>query len=192
MSLRLLCCLFALAAFSAVPTRAADAESTLREGMDEVMAVTDHSQGGRKMADDLEPILVRRISFEAMTRRAVGPGWRQFTPDQQNEATKLFTKLIIRSYSNKFTPGEKTEIRYLEGKSPAPDKMEMPTTILYKGSRYSIVYRMENAAGKWLVTDILVEGVSLVANYRAQFDDLYKKGGASAVLASLRESVART
>jgi phospholipid transport system substrate-binding protein len=63
--------------------------------------------------------------------------------------------------------------------------------MLYKGSRYSIVYRMENR-GRWLVTDILAEGVSLVANYRAQFDGLYKKGGATAVLDSLRQSVART
>ncbi|MFM8657958.1 MAG: phospholipid-binding protein MlaC [Chthoniobacterales bacterium] len=175
---------------SAVAATAADAETTLRQGMEEVFAVTDHSKGGRKMADDLEPILVRRICFESMTRRAIGPGWKQFTPAQQAEATKLFTKLIIRSYSNKFTPGQKTEVKYLKGTSPAAGKMEIPTKMLYKGSSYSIVYRMEDR-GKWLVTDILAEGVSLVANYRAQFDDLYKKGGTSAVLASLKDSVAR-
>lgn len=191
MNLRPAFWLLMLAAIAGTRAEAADAETTLREGMEEVLAVTAHSPGGRQMADDLEPILVRRISFEAMTRRAVGPGWRQFTPAQQEEATRLFTKLIIRSYSNKFTPGQKAEVKYLKGTSPAPDKMEVPTTILYKGSRYSIVYRMENH-GKWLVTDILVEGVSLVANYRAQFDDLFKKGGAQAVLKSLKDSVART
>jgi phospholipid transport system substrate-binding protein len=50
---------------------------------------------------------------------------------------------------------------------------------------------MEDRSGHWLVTDILAEGVSLVANYRAQFDDLFKKGGAAAVLASLKDSVAQ-
>lgn len=170
----------------------ADAEAALREGMDEVLAVADQSTGGRAMAEKLEPILIRRVCFESMTRRAVGPGWRSFTPGQQQEATKLFTKLIIRGYSNKFTPGEKAEVKYLKGNSPAADKMEIPTTIAYKGSRYSIVYRMEDRSGRWLVTDILAEGVSLVANYRAQFDELFKRGGASAVLASLKDSVART
>lgn len=168
-----------------------EAETTLREGMSEVLAVADSSKDGRKLAQSLEPILLRRVCFASMTRRAVGPGWRQFTPAQQEEATKLFTKLIIRSYSKKFTPGEKAEVKYLKATSPAPGRMEIPTTILYKGSRYSIVYRMEDR-GKWLVTDILAEGVSLVANYRAQFDDLFKKGGAPAVLASLQNSVART
>lgn len=169
----------------------ADPEATLREGMDEVLAVAAHSKGGRPMAEKLQPILERRVCFESMTRRAVGPGWRQFTPAQQQEATKLFTKLIIRSYSDKFTPGEEPQINYLKSSSPAPGKVELPTTMLYKGSRYSIVYRMENR-GRWLVTDILAEGVSLVANYRAQFDELFKKGGASAVLDSLKNSVSRT
>jgi phospholipid transport system substrate-binding protein len=170
---------------------AADAEATLRQGMDEVLAVAEHSKGGRAMADKLEPILKKRVCFESMTRRAIGPGWRQFTPAQQQEATRLFTKLIIRSYSNKFTPGEQPAINYLKGKSPAPGKIEIPTTIVYRGSRYSIVYRMEDR-GRWLVTDILAEGVSLVANYRAQFDELYKKGGVTAVLDSLKQSAAKT
>jgi phospholipid transport system substrate-binding protein len=184
--------LCSLAVIVASPARAAaEAEATLRQGMDEVLAVAEKSKGGRPMADRLQPILEKRICFASMTRRAVGPGWRQFTPAQQEEATRLFTKLIIRSYSSKFTPGEQPKINYLKGKSPAPGKIEIPTTILYKGSRYSIVYRMEDR-GRWLVTDILVEGVSLVANYRAQFDELYKKGGVSAVLDSLKQSAAKT
>jgi len=171
---------------------AAAAEATLREGMNEALAVADHSEGGRSMADKLEPILKRRVCFESMTRRAVGPGWKTFTPAQQEEATALFTKLIIRSYSSKFTPGEKAEVTYLKGTALGADRVELPTTMTYKGGRYSIVYRMEDRSGRWLVTDILAEGVSLIANYRAQFAELYKKGGAAEVLASLKSSVART
>jgi len=143
------------------------------------------------MADQLQPVLVRHVCFESMTRRAVGPGWRQFTPAQQAEATKLFTKLIIRSYSEKFTPGQQPDIKYLKATSPGAGKVEIPTSTVYKGSRYTITYRLENR-GKWLVTDILAEGVSFVANYRAQFDELVKKGGAVAVLDSLKQSVSRT
>jgi phospholipid transport system substrate-binding protein len=178
-------------ALGSAAAAAADAESVLREGMDQVLAVARQSKGGRPMAEQLQPILEKRVCFESMTRRAIGPGWRQFTPAQQQEATRLFTKLIIRSYSNKFTPGQEPEVNYLKGTSPGPGKIEIPTTILYKGGRFSIVYRMEDR-GRWLVTDILAEGVSLVANYRAQFDGLYKKGGVAAVLDSLKESVGKT
>ena len=181
--------LLAVAGTSAAST--GDAENALRKAMDEVLAVTQKSKGGRAMADQLQPILVRHVSFESMTRRAVGPGWRQFTPEQQAEATKLFTKLIIRSYSEKFTPGQQPDIKFLKASSPGAGKVEIPTSTLYKGSRYTITYRLENR-GKWLVTDILAEGVSFVANYRAQFDELVKKGGAVAVLDSLKQSVSRT
>lgn len=170
---------------------AGDPESTLREAMQEAVTVANASAGGRALADKLQPLLERRVCFESMTRRAIGPGWREFSPAQQVEATRLFTKLIIRSYSNKFTPGEEPEVKYLKGSSQGPDKIEMPTSMLYKGSRYSIVYRMENR-GKWLITDILVEGVSLIANYRAQFNELFKKGGVNAVMDSLKKSVADT
>jgi len=167
-----------------------EAEKALQRAVDEVLAVTAKSQGGRAMANQLEPVLLRHVCFESMTRRAVGPGWRQFTPAQQNEATKLFTKLIIRSYSEKFTPGQQPEISYLKSSAPAAGRAEIPTSVVYKGSRYTVTYRLENR-NKWRITDILAEGVSLVANYRAQFDALVKKGGAVAVLDSLKQSVDR-
>jgi phospholipid transport system substrate-binding protein len=180
-----------LAVLEASAASTGDAESALRSAVDEVLSVTQKSKGGRAMADQLQPVLVRHVCFESMTRRAVGPGWRQFTPEQQAEATKLFTKLIIRSYSEKFTPGQQPDIKYLKASSPGAGKVEIPTSTVYKGSRYTITYRLENR-GKWLVTDILAEGVSFVANYRAQFDELVKKGGAVAVLDSLKQSVSRT
>ncbi len=182
-----------LASALAVVTRASneDAETTLRAAVDQVLTVAQKAKSGSSMADQITPVLLRYVCFESMTRRAVGPGWRQFTPEQKAEATKLFTKLIIRSYSEKFTPGEQPDTKFLKSSSPGAGKVEIPTITVYKGSRYNVTYRMEDR-GKWMVTDILAEGVSLVANYRAQFDALVKKGGAVAVIASLKHSVERT
>ena len=182
-----------LASALAVVTRASneDAETALRAAVDQVLTVAQKAKGGGSMADQITPVLLRYVCFESMTRRAVGPGWRQFTPEQKAEATKLFTKLIIRSYSEKFTPGEQPDTKYLKSSSPGAGKVEIPTITVYKGSRYNVTYRMEDR-DKWMVTDILAEGVSLVANYRAQFDALVKKGGAVAVIASLKQSVERT
>lgn len=175
----------------ASPVFAADAEVTLREGIGKAIAVAERSQGGLALADQLQPILEKYISFEAMTRRAIGPGWRQIAAAQQQEAVKLFTKLIIRSYSNKFTPGAKTLVDYRKASSPGAGKVEIPTIMTYRDTRYNVVYRMEDRGGRWVITDILAEGVSLVANYRAQFDELFKKGGADAILDSLRRSVSQ-
>lgn len=167
----------------------ADAESFLKNAVAQVVTAAKSASDGPTLAKQLEPLLVKTISFDAMTRRAVGPGWRQFTDAQQTEAIRLFTALVIRSYSGKFTPGELPTIDYKSAQSPAPGRVEITTTTTYKGSKYDVVYRLELLGAKgWRVTDIVIEGVSMVANYRTQFDARFKAGGADAVIGSLKKS----
>ncbi len=167
-----------------------EAQQRLRGAVDEVLAVADRVADRRALADKLRPVLQRHVSFETMTRRAVGPGWRQFTPDQQRKATQLFTTLVIRTYSNKFTPGERPVITYKTAVAPAAGRVDVPTTLVYKGSHYSVTYRMEQEGG-WRIADVVIEGVSMIANYRSQLDAQFKKAGAPAVISSLEQSVAR-
>ena len=165
-----------------------DAEKHLQSAVNEMIIAADHSSTRSTLETAVRPILEKNIGFDAMTRHAVGPGWRQFTPGQQKEATRLFTTLFIRTYISKFTPGEHPTITLKTAVSPAPGRVEVPTTILYKGSHYDVTYRMEDLGG-WHITDVIIEGVSLIANYRPQFDAQFKEGGANFVINSLTRSV---
>jgi len=164
------------------------AVTRLKAAVNEVVAVAKQAPNASVLAKNVRPILLKIISFETMTRRAVGPGWREFTPDQQKEATRLFTTLIIRTYTAKFTPGEFPDIIFKEALSPAPGRVEVPTTILYHGSHYEVIYRQDEADA-WRITDVVIEGVSMIANYRTQFDAQFKEGGATAVIKALNQSV---
>ena len=166
-----------------------EAEKRLHTAVDAVVVAADHASGSSALVTGLRPILENYISFDVMTRRAIGPGWRQFTPDQQKEAIRLFTTLIIRTYSNKLTPGEHPVIKFKAASTPAPGRVEVPTTLQYEGSHYEVTYRMEEADG-WRITDVVIEGVSLIANYRTQFDAEFKEGGVNAVMNALTRSVA--
>jgi len=167
-----------------------EAQQKLQKAMTEVLSVADRSANRPALAQAVRPVLQRHVSFETMTKRAVGPGWRSFTSKEQQQATQLFTTLIIRTYSDKFTPGEHPTINYLTAVSPASGQVDVPTKMVYKGSRYSVTYRMEQVSG-WKITDVVIEGVSMIANYRSQLDAQFKRGGASAVLSSLNQSVSR-
>lgn len=166
-----------------------EAEKRLQAAVNDVLAVAERASSKAALPGSLRPVLVKYISFEAMTRRAVGPGWRQFNDDQKNKATQLFTTLIIRSYSDKFTPGEHPSIKFKTASEPAPGRVEVPTTLLYQGSRYDVVYRLE-ADENWRITDVVIEGISLIANYRSQFDAQFKKDGANGVLNALTQAQA--
>jgi len=184
--------LIALALLEAIPSSFArsntEAEDFLKKSVSEVVSIAKSSPNSTALADSLHPLLLKSISFDAMTRRAIGPGWRQFTAAQQKEAVQLFSTLIIRNYSGKFTAGELPEISYKAATSPAPERVEISTSTTYKGSKYNVIYRLEEIDG-WRITDVLIEGVSMVANYRTQFDAEFKLGGVDAVLGALRKSV---
>ena len=168
-----------------------DAENTLKKSVGEVIAIAKDSKSPSALRESLSPVLMKSISFDTMTRRAIGPGWRQFTEAQQKEATRLFTTLIIRTYSSKFTPGELPEISYKTPQYPAPGRVEIATKTLYKGSKYEVIYRLEETGG-WRITDVVIEGASLVANYRTQFDAEFKEGGVDAVLNALKKSASQS
>ena len=166
------------------------AQQWLRGQVDQVLKAADGAPTRAVLVERLRPILLKDIAFEVMTRRSVGPGWRQFTPDQQVKAQALFSTLVIRSYSNKFTLGEHPEILIHKAESPAQGRVDVSTTTVYQGSRYSVIYRLEQESG-WHVTDVVIEGVSMVANYRGQLDAAFKRGGATTVISSLNDSVSR-
>jgi phospholipid transport system substrate-binding protein len=168
----------------------AEAERRLQTAVNEVLRIANRAPNNSALAESLHPVLLKYMSFDAMTRRAIGPGWRQFTPDQQRKAIQLFTTLVIRKYSSKFTLGENPLVKFKTASVPAPGRVEVPTTLLYQGTKYNVTYRLEEAEG-WRITDVVVEGVSFVANYRAQFDAQFKKGGTNEILSALSQSVAR-
>lgn len=167
---------------------AAPAEQRLRKAVDETIAIAEQSSTNAALIKKVRPVLERNMSFAAMTRRAIGPGWRQFSPDEQKKAVDLFTELVIRRYGGRFTIGERPQVTYKAATTPAPGRTEIPTTLLYKGSHYEVIYRLEQAED-WKITDVVVEGVSFVANYRSQFDSHFQKGGPSAVLNALAKAV---
>lgn len=167
-----------------------EAEKKLQGAVNDVLAVAKTSPDLPTLAAKIRPVLEKHLSFETMTRRAVGPGWRQFTAAQQDTAVPLFTTLIIRSYSKKFVPGEEPTITLKAATEPAPGRVDVPTTLVYQGSRYEVIYRLEEAED-WRITDVVIEGVSLVANYRGQLDAEFKKGGSAEVITSLQQSVDR-
>ena len=164
------------------------AETRLKSSVDQVVTTAKQAKDRAVLIAKVKPVLENILDFQIMTRRAVGPGWREFNPAQQKEAIGLFTTLILRTYTAKFTPGEYPDVIYKTSSSPAPGRVEIPTTAEYKGSRYDVIYRMEDKGG-WLITDVVIEGVSLVANYRSQFDAQFKQGGVDAVLNALHRSV---
>ncbi|RRK01477.1 ABC transporter substrate-binding protein [Opitutaceae bacterium TAV4] len=169
---------------------ASDPQQMIRTAVDQVLATAYDTVSTQPLHERLRPILERYFDFTGATRRAIGPGWRNFTPEQQQRATELLTTLIIRSYSDKFEPGARPTITYASTITLDKKRRELLSSVTYAGKRYSVTYRVELLSeDNWRVYDLIIEGVSMVGNYRAQLDPLYKKGGADEVIRSLEKSL---
>ncbi|MFA6961279.1 MAG: ABC transporter substrate-binding protein [Opitutaceae bacterium] len=165
----------------------------LRTAIDEVLAIAyDEKAVTIPLAQRVRPTLEKYFSFDSITRRAIGPGWRQFTPEQQARTTVLFSNLVIRTYADRFEIGDRPGITYADAITPDPKRpnlRELPTTIDYAGKKYSVVYRVEQLGESWRVYDVIIEGVSMIANWRSQLDPIYQRGGAAAVIQSLEQNL---
>lgn len=173
-------------------SRAADPVPMVRAAVDEVIAMAfDTGPSKRPLSTRLRPILDKYFDFDLATRFAVGIGWRRFTPDQRRRTTELFSELIIRTYADHFNPGEASRPTFAYGASRelSANRREVPSTLFAGGRQYSIAYRVDRSGGAWKCYDMVIEGVSMVANYRAQFVELFQQGGAEAIIRALQKNL---
>jgi phospholipid transport system substrate-binding protein len=171
---------------------ASDPVGQLHSQIDHVLDLAYSGQSTETLAERVRPLLEKDFSFELVTRQAIGPGWRQFSAGDQQKITDLFSRLVIRIYAARVVGTQRPNITYGKTVNLAPDRCEISTRVAVpNGDKpYAVVYRLINLNGGWRIYDVLIEGVSFVANYRAQFDDLVRRGGAAAVIKTLEAKLA--
>jgi phospholipid transport system substrate-binding protein len=126
------------------------------------------------------------FDFGETAKRSLGRHWDQRTPAEQKEFVRLFTELILRSYTSKvgLSNSEKTMFR---GETIDGDQAVVQTTLfLNHGGEMPLDYRMHNTSDRWQVYDVNIDGISLVGNYRAQFNKIIRSSSYETLVAKLK------
>lgn len=169
------------------------AAARLRTAVEEVLAAAYPPTGTEPSSrTDLRRVLEKHVDAELLTKRAIGPSWRTFTPTQQQRAVALFSELVFRTYGAKIGSGSRPIIEYHPAVVLATNRRELPIAVTQDGKPASAAFRFERIGGDWRIYDIVVEGVSLVANYRAQFNDLVQRKGSDGLFRALEQKLAET
>jgi phospholipid transport system substrate-binding protein len=158
----------------------------------EVIDIVKHDrdiQAGdhKKIVTLVEEKVLPYFDFETMTRIAMGRNWRQATPDQKKRLVVEFKTLLVRTYSSAISnyQDEKFEFRPLRAAPDATDVTVNVRVIQPGREAVAIDYDMENTPDGWKCYNVYVAGVSLVANYRTEFDAEVRKAGIDGLLKSL-------
>jgi len=160
-------------AWAGVPTE------QLRGRIDRVLKILDpeSKQDGRseERRAAIRKIAHETFDFREISQRSLARHWQGRTPAERDEFVQLFADVLERSYINQieqYSGGEK--IQYL-GDAIDGDQAYVRTKIVTRqGTEVPVDYRMHKVGERWLVYDVSVEGVSLVSNYRAQFDRIIR------------------
>jgi len=162
----------ALPVWAGPPTEAV--KSTINEVIrildDESMKKPEKSEERRRV---LEKVIASRFSYEEMAKRSLAAQWQTLNEQQRKEFVDAFRTFLSNSYSDRITGYSGEQVQYL-GERIEQGYAEVRTKIASKKSEIPLDYRLLNKDGEWRVYDVVVDGVSLVNNYRGQFAKIIK------------------
>ncbi len=124
-----------------------------------------------RLKEAINPI----FDYEEMARRSLGQHWRRRTPAEQEEFTQLFRAFLEKIYSDKVDLYEGEKISFGRETIDGDFAQVESTVTNLKNEPSSVVYRLRRSGGQWKVYDAVVENISIVNNYRAQFDRVIAK-----------------
>lgn len=154
---------------------AASPTSEVRQYTDQVQKILDDPtlrQGDKRAA--VRKVAVEIFDVNETAKRALGRHWQNRTPAEREEFTKLFADLLERTYINKIELYRGEKLQYT-GEAIDGDFATVRAKIITKqGTEVPVEAKVNRKDGRWLIYDLTVENISLIANYRAQFDRIIR------------------
>ena len=203
MKRRVLTCVLALSAlspvwFHALPAQAADEAPTAlierltKEALDTIQADSALQAGDiPRISELVDQKVMPHLDFQRMTASAVGPAWRQATPEQRKRLQTEFKILLVRTYAGALSQAKNLTFRVLPLRAAADDKeVVVRTQIIGRGEPVQLDYRLEKTPGEgagWKIFNLNVLGVWLVDTYRSQFAQEVNAKGIDGLITVLTE-----
>lgn len=186
----ILCLIFPLAAYAGAPL------DTVKGHADKVLDVLRDpslkSEAGKKIKKDrIRAIADQMFDFTELSKRTLAVNWRKFTPDQQKEFVSLYKDLLADTYSDKILAYRDEKIVFTKEVPLTERTVEVQSMVIRKTQEIPIYYRVMQESGTWRVYDVVIEGVSLVNNYRTQFREILSNKPPSSLLETLRKKVGK-
>ncbi|HZE61801.1 MAG TPA: ABC transporter substrate-binding protein [Burkholderiales bacterium] len=140
-----------------------------------------------KLVQLIDAKVLPHFNFSAMTALAMGQGWNKANAEQKKRLTEEFRTLLVRTYASALAAysEQKLDFRPLRAR-PSDTDVTVQVRVLQSGAQpVPIDYSMEKTAAGWKVYDVMVGGVSLVANYRTEFNNVVRESGIDGLIKNL-------
>jgi phospholipid transport system substrate-binding protein len=181
-----------LLVISPYPARAGIPSDQLRQTTEKVLLILKDPRlkspdKTTERRNQLRQVISARFDFSEMAKRSLGRNWQRLSAEEQPQFVQLFTGLLERSYTDQIESFNGEKIVYGR-ENQNRDQAEVQTKIVTKkGEEFSVNYKLHPADREWKVYDVVIENISLVNNYRSQFNRILTNSSSEEFLRKLRE-----
>ncbi len=178
-----------------VPVLAGEPTEQIKQTTDKILSIVkDPALKSPSKAQERRRLISKavdeRFDWEEMARRSLGRYWAQRTAEEKKEFVHLFSELVERTYMGKVEDYSGEKVQY-EGETIEGDYAVVKVNIITQKNRdISVDYRLQKEGNEWLVYDVSIEGVSLVNNYRTQFNSIILQSSYENLVKRLKAKVA--
>jgi phospholipid transport system substrate-binding protein len=177
-----------------IPVYAGAPMTTVETDVNKVLGVLRDSKLKSQASKEIKKEKLRVIykdMFDEIefSKRTLARNWSKFNPAERMEFVKLFEEILEKSYIDKILDYSNEKVDFYKENMLSENQAEIQTKIVTASKQIPIYYRMILKDGKWKVYDVVVENVSLVQNYRTQFNDILGKNTPEQLLEILRKKV---
>ena len=157
------------------PARAGAPTEQVQGTVDNILAILKNPRlkgdaAKKERREQLRDAIFARFDFPEMSKRSLGTQWRKLNPNDQEEFVKLFTDLLERTYINQIEAYKDEKVLFFK-ETQDNDFAEVQSRVINsKGEDFALNYRAHRVGADWKVYDVVVENISVVNNYRAQFN----------------------
>jgi len=152
----------------------------VKKTVDEVVKIVSDKEmktNDQKRRPALKKSISKIFDYNEMAKRSLGKHWNQRSAAERKQFAILFASLLENSYAGKIESYNNEKIVYLKETIDGDYAEVKSKVVTAKRDEFTLDYRMINQNGKWMVYDVVIEGVSLVSNYRTQFNKIITSNG---------------
>jgi len=173
-----------------LPAYGAGPTERVEEEVNKVLAVLrDNVLNEESKKEKLRAIYEEMFDEGEFSRRTLSNHWNQLSPAQQKEFIPLFREVLEKAYINRILAYKNEKITFVKENRVSNNLAEVQTKVITSSQEVPITYRVILKDGIWRVYDVVVENVSLILNYRSQFNSILTKNTPDQMLAILRKKV---
>jgi phospholipid transport system substrate-binding protein len=188
--------IFAFLLMIPLQSYAATPMKTIETGVNKMLATLGDPAFKAKAKDEqvaqLGEIIETVFDFKELSRRTLGREWKKMKPEQQKEFVGLFKELLQGVYADRLLAYSDQKVLFEKETMLKKGRAEVQSYLqTADGKKIPLFYRLTDKSGSWKVYDVIIEGVSMVKNYRTQFRQILAKDSPEKLIEILRDKVGK-